>query len=327
MTLITKDRVSELLYEAAIGGLLSGIIGGRDVAQRISGNPRNNFVSPLYDTTDGILASGLGSASSRAKGAQKGADYRAERPQNIEMPYVPLIELSMDDLALEYGGKLPAKGNYGRRDAIARARERLGLNENEAAYIPASNVTRNGDEYILKITKSTLNKMLSPADGGDVSVESLLIMDNLERIANNGVYYSSEGDRKGREHILGIDHLITSVYIDGTPMVVDMRVRVVQQERGGDSNNVLYYFTPEEINIIKESGSTSAAERQALRGEVSPLSVDRIAQKQGEIKGFSTPYSDAYYADRYQELERKFLDGSISPEEADELWELERIRG
>lgn len=317
---ITKERVSELLYDAAIGGLLSGIVGGRDVAQTISGNPKGGFVS---DTTNGVPMSGVGSVDSRTKGA----DYRAERPQNIEMPYVPLIELSMDDLALEYGGKLPAKGNYGRRDAIARARERLGLNENEAAYIPASNVTRNGDEYILKITKSTLNKMLSPADGGDVSVESLLIMDNLERIANNGVYYSSEGDRKGREHILGIDHLITSVYIDGTPMVVDMRVRVVQQERGGDSNNVLYYFTPEEINIIKESGSTSAAERQALRGEVSPLSIDRIAQKQGEIKGIYTPYRDAYHANRYQELERKYLDGSISPQEADELWELERIRG
>ena len=40
-----------------------------------------------------------------------------------------------------------------------------------------------------------------------------------------------------------------------------------------------------------ESGSTSAAERHALRGEVSPLSIDRIAQKQGEIKGIYTPYS------------------------------------
>ena len=76
-----------------------------------------------------------------------------------------------------------------------------------------------------------------------------------------------------------------------------------------------------------ESGSTSAAERHALRGEVSPLSVDRIAQKQGEIKGIYTPYSDAYHSNRYQELERKYLDGSISPEEADELWKLERIRG
>ena len=243
------------------------------------------------------------------------------------MPYVPLIELSMDDLALEYGGKLPVKGNYGRRDAIARARERLGLNENEAAYIPASNVTRNGDEYILKITKSTLNKMLSPADGGDVPVESLLVMDNLERIANNGVYYSSLGDRKGRDQILGFDHLMTTVYIDGVPMVVDMRVRVTERGLQKGSDNILYYLTPEEIRIIKESGSTSAAERHALRGEVSPLSVDRIAQKQDEIKGISTPYRNAYHANRYQELERKYLKGSISPEEADELWELERIRG
>ena len=30
---------------------------------------------------------------------------------------------------------------------------------------------------------------------------------------------------------------------------------------------------------------------------------------------------------RYQELERKYLDGSISPQETDELWELERMKG
>ena len=53
---ITKERVSELLYDAAIGGLLSGIVGGRDVAQTISGNPRGGFVS---DTTNGVPMSGV----------------------------------------------------------------------------------------------------------------------------------------------------------------------------------------------------------------------------------------------------------------------------
>ena len=55
----------------------------------------------------------------------------------------------------------------------------------------------------------------------------------------------------------------------------------------------------------------------------------------------STPYADALSSAetaenqaanhavqvRYQELERKFLDGSISPKEADELWRLEGVKG
>ena len=327
-------NLNDILREGAVGMLLGGLGGTVNMAQTGYGTTDGRGLSTPYSDLlrEKQLYTPYADALSNKNSSQLGAEYRAEIPQNIEMPHVPLIELSMSDLAEEYGGNLPAKGNYGRKEAIGRARIRLGLNEIEAAYIPASNVTRNGDEYILKITKSSLNKMLSPAGGGDVPVESLLVMDNLERIANNGVYYRSEGDRKGRDQILGIDHLMTTVYIDGTPMVVDIRVRVVQIGEGNRKDNVLYYFTPEEISIKKESGSASAAERPAFRGEASPLSISRIAQGHGESKGKSTDATGAASINhpehlRYQELLRKYLDGNITEEEGEELWRLGRIWG
>ena len=140
----------------------------------------------------------------------------------------------------------------GRSTAINRTKNRLGLNETSEVYIPASNVMRNGEEYILKITRSSLNKMLSPSNGGVVAPESIAVLENIERIANNGVYFRSEGDRQGRDQIAGYDHLMTTVYIDNQPYVVDMRVRLVQQTTNSKTGNVLYYFTPEEIVTVKK---------------------------------------------------------------------------
>lgn len=77
-----------------------------------------------------------------------------------------------------------------------------------------------------------------------------LVMDNLERIANNGVWFDGQGDRKGRSQIAGFDHLKTTVYIDGDPYLVDMRVKLVEEVPGKGVDNVLYYFTPEEILTI-----------------------------------------------------------------------------
>lgn len=120
-------------------------------------------------------------------------------------------------------------------------------------------------------------------------------MDNLERIANNGVYFKSEGNRKGRDQIGGIDHLMTTVYIDGVPTLVDMRVRLVQQERNSDTDNVLYYFTPETIKLKQEDGAASAAERQAFRGEASPSSNIIVPQRKSEVNGQSAPNSDGVF--------------------------------
>ena len=195
------------------------------------------------------------------------AAYRAVKPENVELPTVPIINLSMQTVADRNGGVLPETGNALRKDAIARARTRLGLDQKSAAYIPASNVMRNGEEYVLKITRASLNKMLSPADGNRVPTESIAVLDNLERIASNGVWFDSQGDRKNRTQINGIDHLKTTVYIDGSPYEIDMRVRLVQENARSAQDNVLYYFTPEEVVSIKKVGTAPpTGERRALTG-------------------------------------------------------------
>ena len=209
--------------------------------------------------------------------------YRAAKPENVEMPTVPIINLSMQTVADMNGGVLPKTGNALRKDAISRARVRLGLDQNGAAYIPASNVVRNGEEYVLKITRSSLDKMLSPSNGGIVSPESIAVIDNIERIANNGVYFKSEGDRKGRQQIAGYDHLMTTVYIDDQPYSVDMRVRVYDAPSGGE--NRLYYFTPEEIVTTKKVGANiptgTLHERTMIQDEtptVAPIIADSSAK-------------------------------------------------
>lgn len=60
--------------------------------------------------------------------------YRAAKPENVELPTVPIINLSMRTVADMNGGVLPQTGNVLRKDAIARARARLGLDQNSAAY-------------------------------------------------------------------------------------------------------------------------------------------------------------------------------------------------
>ena len=250
----------------------------------------------IYNRDDARMAGAVflpGAAYTQTEGRQKTAStgeagtYRAATPQNVELPTVPVINLSLDEVAQLNGGTLPQDGGHIRDTVIERARERLGLDRHSAAFIPASNVFRNGEEYVLKITKATLNKMFSVADGGPVPIESAAIMEHLERIANNGVYFKSEGDRKGRPQINGIDHLMTTVYIDGTPTLVDMRVRLVQQEKAGPTENVLYYFSPETITLTpkKGDGNTPAAERQAFRGEASPSPMDTIPRAGPGVKG------------------------------------------
>ena len=208
-------------------------------------------------------------------------EYRAETPQNVEYPTVPIINLSMQNVADMNGGTLPASGNALRKQAISRARKNLGLDETGTIYIPASNVTRNGEEYILKITRSTLNKMLSPSNGGVVQPESLVVLDNIDRIANNGVYFKSEGDRKGRDQIAGYDHLMTTVYIDNQPYTVDMRVRVYDEKTGG--GNTLYYFTPEEIITTKKVDAdlpTGTLHERTMIQEAAPTSISTIPQNE-----------------------------------------------
>lgn len=163
----------------------------------------------------------------------------------------------MQDVADMNGGTLPEKGNYIRKTALEQTEIRLGLDKNPAVYIEAANVMRNGDAYVLKITKSSLNKMLSASSYPDhiVPLESIAILSQLERVAQNGVYFQSAGDRRGRQQIAGYDHLMTMVYIDGNPYLVDMRVRVESEKVG--AGNRLYHFTPEVIKVAKTRNQKS----------------------------------------------------------------------
>ena len=250
-------RVAEDLNRLPIEGA------GADAGPRLLPTGRMAVQEDGAAPADAVEAAGKNKTASTG---ETGA-YRAVKPENVEMPTVPIINLSMQTVADMNGGVLPKTGNALRKDAISRARVRLGLDQNSAAYIPASNVIRNGEEYVLKITRASLNKMLSPADGNAVQPESIIILDNIERIANNGVWFDSQGDRKNRTQINGIDHLKTTVYIDGAPHEVDMRVRLVQENANSAQDNVLYYFTPEEVVSIKKVDTAPpTGERRALTG-------------------------------------------------------------
>ena len=233
------------------GGVMGGTVRGA------------NYLSGAWNQAQSAGAAGTTGQNHTASTEQAG-EYRANRPQNVELPNVPIINLSMQSVADMNGGVLPQTGNTLRKTAYESAVRRLGLDQNEAAYIEASNVTRNGDSYVIKITKPSLKKMLSASSYPDraVPVESLAVLDQLERIAQNGIYFRSEGDRKGRPQIAGYDHLMTTVYLDGDPYIVDMRVRVDDEKSGG--NNRLYHFTPEAILVAKgNDGTASAAGRRA----------------------------------------------------------------
>lgn len=179
-------------------------------------------------------------------------EYWMERPENADKPATPFIELSTEDIP-HSGEELPKVGNPLRAETVKRAQKRLGLDERSAVYIPVSNVRRDGKEYVLKVTKHSLSKMLSPSSGGSVPLESIVVLDNIERIVNNGVWFDGEGDRKGRQQIAGYDHLKTTVYIDKAHYLIDIRVRLVDHGPGKEMDNVLYYFSPEILSIEKIS--------------------------------------------------------------------------
>ena len=284
--------LQELARSAAGGALSGGVFGGAAMGinaltrpgtpqVELPSEPGQRVVLPRGDSVFSGRGTRVEPGQQDAASTGETGTYRAVTPENVELPTVPIINLSMQDVAAQNGGVLPRAGNTMRRDAISRARKRLGLDQNSAVYIPASNVTRNGEEYVLKITRASLNKMLSPASGGQIKPESIVVLDNIERIANNGVWFNSQGDRKGRQQVQGFDHLMTTIYIDGMPYLVDMRVKLVQEAPGRGTDNVLYYFTPEEILTIEKVGTTPpTGERRALTvgSEGAPTSGSIIPQ-------------------------------------------------
>lgn len=77
------------------------------------------------------------------------------------------------------------------------------------------------------------------------------------------------------------------------PHVVDMRVRLVQEAPGKKTDNVLYYFTPEEIvSIEKVDTSSPTVQRRALHmmfGE-SVSTKDIVAEGERDVKDTEPDY-------------------------------------
>ena len=304
-----ENATAEEIGQAAVmGALASGILKvGIDLPTAVGRTVANAQNARAQIGTNEDIAGRGNDSIARGEGPfraydQKAADtapervpeeYRAETPQNVEYPTVPIITLSMDSVAGLNDGTLPKSGNYLRKQAYSDTVSRLGLDKHEAAYVAAENITRNGDQYVIKITKPSLKKMLSASSYSDqtVPLESIAVLSQLERIAQNGVYFRSEGDRKNRPQIAGYDHLLTTVYLDGVPYVVDMRVRVEDTQAGGA--NRLYHFTPELISVKRQKdGAASTAGRHATgvhSKDTTPSSISIIPNAPAESNTQSAP--------------------------------------
>lgn len=282
----------EAAYAALLAVITTGALEGPGIVRanrQLSAQTRQQLMEQGGQHVPMETVQDMEAVQAQKTAPTEGAEYRATKPQNVELPTVPLIDLSTKDIP-GVKGVLPQTGEALRKNAITRARKRLGLDQGTAAYIPVSNVQRDGNEYVLKITKASLNKMLNPAGEKSLPVESIVVMDNLERIANNGVYFKSEGDRDARPQIPGWDHLMTTVYIDGEPYSVDMRVKLVEEKPGSGPDNVLYYYSPEEILTIEKVGPGAPVERHALNVKVeSEPTSDPIIPSPGD--GVNTEYA------------------------------------
>lgn len=279
-----------------VNGTISGLPIANQNSDTSAQQPATLPIREQVNTDAAGAENAVEGVSEQNKTASTGeTEYRAVKPENVEMPTVPIINLSMQDVADLNRGELPNTGNYIRKTATEQTVKRLGLDKNPAVYIEASNVTRNGDAYVIKITKQSLKKMLSASSysSGVVPLESIAVLNQIERIAQNGVYYQSEGDRYGRDQIAGYDHLMTTVYIDHVPYVVDMRVRVADQPSG--NGNTLYHFTPETIEVTRKNDSDiSATGRHAssIKLEI-PLSSDpNILKNEPGVKNKFAQSSD-----------------------------------
>lgn len=164
--------VQELVETAAAGGLGGSAVGfGVDVANTRNAIGTNqdivSRVNQRLSASGQVMSDGLPlptagqadeSIAKDTTSAKKTGTYRAEQPQNVDLPAAPIINLSMDRVAKLNDGTLPKSGNYLRKQAYSDTGSRLGLDKNEAAYVEAENITRNGDRYVIKITKPSLKK-------------------------------------------------------------------------------------------------------------------------------------------------------------------------
>lgn len=188
---------------------------------------------------------------------QRAAEYRGEKPQNVSDPRIGRLEISSEKYNPEGADISTIYGNRYRQQVKEDAIRRLGIADGKPAYLVASNITKNGREYYVDVTKASLNKMLYTREHEMLPLERILLVDNLEKAIENSYWAESNGDRKNRPQIDGFDTLRTSFYVDGIPYYADIKVKVVTQGRGSNPQNVAYFLEPEEITSIKRMDTSS----------------------------------------------------------------------
>ena len=209
----------------------------------------------LLPKTDGLRMPQLTTYAER-----QAAEYRGEKPQNVNDPRIGRLELSSEKYNPSGADVSTVYGNRYRQQVKEDAIRRLGITDGKPAYLVASNITKNGQEYYVDVTKASLNKLLFTKNHEPLELERLLLVDNLEKAIDGSYWAESNGDRKGRTQIDGFDTLRTSFYIDGIPYYADIKVKVVDKGAGQNPQNVAYYIEPEEITSIKKADTQSPTE-------------------------------------------------------------------
>ena len=229
-----EETLANSLYDYVVGGL-SGMGGA--------------VISP---GTYRLEMPTLTDAQGRTYEQRQAAEYRGEMPQNVSDPQIGRLQLSSEKYNPSGADISTVYGNRYRQQVKEDAIRRLGIADGKPAYLVASNITKNGQEYYVDVTKASLNKMLFTREHEILPIERILLVDNLEKAIDNSYWAESNGDRKSRPQIDGFDTLRTSFYVDGIPYYADIKVKVVQGKNGADSQNVVYFLEPEEITTIKK---------------------------------------------------------------------------
>lgn len=274
------DDLAQWGYDFLLGTAMGALGGGtqlaRGVRQGQAQAAENNYYADLQ-------RNGLGSADAAANARRasdamgrimpardglrmpqlttyaerQAAEYRGEKPQNVSDPRIGRLELSSEKYNPSGADISTVYGNRYRQQVKEDTIRRLGIADGKPAYLVASNITKNGQEYYVDVTKASLNKMLYTREHEMLPLERILLVDNLEKAIDNSYWAESNGDRKSRPQIDGFDTLRTSFYVDGIPYYADIKVKVVQGKNGADPQNVVYFLEPEEITSIKRVDAPS----------------------------------------------------------------------
>lgn len=284
----STDDLAQWGYDFLLGTAMGALGGGQQLAQGVRQGRAQAAENSYYDD---LRRNGLGSAGAAAKAQKAGeafrrvmpardgvtlrqlrmpqlttyaerqaAEYRGEKPRNVSDPRIGRLELSSEKYNPSGADVSTVYGNRYRQQVKEDAIRRMGISDGKPAYLLASNITKNGQEYYVDVTKASLNKLLYTREHEMLPLERILLVDNLEKAIDNSYWAESNGDRKSRPQIDGFDTLRTSFYVDGIPYYADVKVKVVQGKNGADPQNVVYFLEPEEITSIKRVDAPSPTE-------------------------------------------------------------------